>query len=104
MFSFTCTSCGKHNSGDFTEDIICKVRGRYRQGKFSPYNKTKDGLYFSKITLLDGTIAIPESELICHDIEIHEIATEMYCNGILETCIDKTDIVNHRFCRPTISP
>ena len=102
MFSFTCTCCGKHNPGDFTEDVICKVKGKYRQGKFSPYKKSKDGYYFSKITLYDGTIAVPESEFICHDINAFEVATEMYCNGILETCIDKTDISNHRFCRPAI--
>ncbi len=103
MFSFTCSYCGQHAPGDFTESVICKVNGKYRQGKFSPYNKSKDGLYFSKITLKDGSTILPESEVIfCSEMESFGIATEIYCNGILETCIDTTDVANHRFCRPVL--
>ena len=100
MFSFSCSNCGKHAPGDFTEEVICRVNGKYRQGKFSPYNISEEGFYFSKITLYDGSIALLESEVRNSGIESFGIATEVYCNGLLETCVDQTDITNHRFCRP----
>ena len=104
MFSFTCTGCGRHSSGDFTENVICKVGGRYRQGKFSPYNKSSEGIYYSVITLTDGGIVLPDSteQLLCRDLKNYEIATEVYCNGILEACADEVDVRHFRFCRPII--
>ena len=108
MFSFSCDFCGKHAPGDFTESVICKVDEKFRQGIFSPYNRSAEGLYFSMVTLLDGTVAIlnPEFEKtkgmsMSHLPNNFALATEIYCNGVVETCEDETDIRNHRYCRPT---
>lgn len=108
MFSFTCTRCGCHDAGDFTEQVICKIDDKYKQGIYCPYNKTDSGYYYSNIKLRDGTIAVvqndlPLMELFC-DItpENIQVATEIYCNGTLETCHDDTDIRFHRYCRPSL--
>lgn len=109
MFAYKCSFCGFHKPGDFTPSVICKIDDRYVQGTYSPYNLTKQGLYYAKIRLSDGRVALhkTDSELLSclPGIEASSYLTteEIYCNGPIETSDDDYKIQNHRYCRPSIS-
>ena len=91
---------------------MCKIGDKLRQGKYCPYNRTADGCYYSKIKLRDGKIAVMQQDLSSYealkgsatDVELNEVlvATEIYCNGTIETCEDDANIQFHRYCRPKL--
>ena len=94
IFAFTCATCGEHEAGDFTRNVIAKVNNKYVRGRFNPYKTiphpllSNSKLYVPEIKLENGEVAYPlefEKYFYCWGVGKGDlVATELYCDGELE--------------------
>mgnify|MGYP001201509766 FL=1 len=113
IFGFTCSSCGKHEAGNFTRHVVAKVNDVYVRGIFNPYNTIPhplirgSKLYVPEVQLESGEVAYPnefKKYFYCWGVRegVDLIATEMYCNGLLEDGGDDMLLSCHRYCYPKL--
>tara|TARA_B100000405_G_scaffold54410_1_gene36584 strand:- start:10303 stop:10668 length:366 start_codon:yes stop_codon:yes gene_type:complete len=113
IFGFTCSSCGNHEAGDFTERVIVKVGNKYKRGRYNPYESIPhpllrgSKLYIPKIELETGETAYPEEfkkYFSCWGVNesVDLVATEIYCNGMLDGGGNDRFLSQHRCCFPKL--
>tara|TARA_B100001564_G_scaffold278762_1_gene240850 strand:- start:2793 stop:3158 length:366 start_codon:yes stop_codon:yes gene_type:complete len=111
IFGFTCAGCGKHESGDFTQHVIAKVNNKYMRGKYNPYKTIPhplllgSKLYVPEIKLDSGEVAYPnefKKYFYCWGVRdgVDLVATELYCNGLIDGGVDERLLSCHRRCYP----